>query len=146
MAFPSGSGIKNLSAMQEMQEMWVWSLGREAPLEKCMAIHFCILVWRILWTEEPGGLWSIGSQRIGHDWSDLACMHALNYTVKSKEEFKCKARNYKTPRRKHRQNTLWHKSQQDPQWPTSQNIGNKSKNKWDLIKIKSFYTIKESDK
>ena len=42
---------------------------------------------------------------------------------------KCKARNYKTPRGEHRQNTLWHKSQQDPLWSTSQNSGNKSKNK-----------------
>ena len=42
---------------------------------------------------------------------------------------KCKTRNYKTPRGEYRQNTLQHKSQQDPLWPTSQNIGNKSKNK-----------------
>ena len=44
----------------------------------------------------------------------------------------------KPPRGEHRQNTLWHKSQQDPLWPTSQNIRNKSKNKWDLMKLKSF--------
>ena len=42
---------------------------------------------------------------------------------------KCKTRNYKTPRGEHRQNTLWHTSQQDRLWPTSQNIGYKSKNK-----------------
>ena len=48
------------------------SLGREDSLEKGMAIHSSILTWRILWTEEPGGLLSIGSQRVGHDWSDLA--------------------------------------------------------------------------
>ena len=42
---------------------------------------------------------------------------------------KCKTRNYKTPRGEHRQNTLWHKSQQDPLWPTCQNIRHKSKNK-----------------
>ena len=41
-----------------------------------MGTHSSILAWRIPWTEEPGGLQSIGSQRIGHDWSDLACMHA----------------------------------------------------------------------
>ena len=42
-----------------------------------MATRSSILAWRILWTEEPGGLLSIGSYRVGHDWSDLACMHAL---------------------------------------------------------------------
>ena len=47
--------------------MWVRSLGREDPLEEGMATHSGILAWRIPWTEEPGGLWSIGSQRVGHD-------------------------------------------------------------------------------
>ena len=46
-------------------------------LEKEMATHSSILAWRILWTEEPGGLLSIGLHRVGHDWSNLACMHAL---------------------------------------------------------------------
>ena len=41
-----------------------------------MATHSSILVWKIPWTEDPGGLLSIGSQRVEHDWSDLACMHA----------------------------------------------------------------------
>ena len=54
--------------MQKMQETWVWSLGREDPLEEGMATHFHILAWRIPWTEEPGGLQSIGLQRIRHDW------------------------------------------------------------------------------
>ena len=45
------------------QEMWVWSLGWEDPLEKEMAIHSSILVWETSWTEEPGGLQSMGSQR-----------------------------------------------------------------------------------
>ena len=53
--------------MQEMQEMWVQSLGREDPLEKEMATHFSILAWEIPWTEEPGGLESTGLQRVGHD-------------------------------------------------------------------------------
>ena len=43
------------------------SLGREAPLEEGMATHSCILAWRIPWTEEPGGLQSMGSQRVRHD-------------------------------------------------------------------------------
>ena len=55
-----------------MYEMWVRSLGREDPLEEGMErIHSSILVWRIPWTEEPGGLQSVGSQRVRHDRSDL---------------------------------------------------------------------------
>ena len=46
-------------------------------MQKEMATHSRILVKRIPWTEEPGGLLSIGSQRVGHDLSDLACMHAM---------------------------------------------------------------------
>ena len=55
--------IKNSPAMQET---WVRSLGQEDPLEKGMATHSSILAWKITWTEEPGGLQSIGSQRVGH--------------------------------------------------------------------------------
>ena len=55
--------VKNLSAMQETQ---VLSLGQEDPLEKEMATHSSILVWRIPWTEEHGGLQSMASQRVGH--------------------------------------------------------------------------------
>ena len=58
--FPGGSGVKNLPAMQEPQEIWVWSLGQEDPLEEGMATHSNILAWRIPWTEEPGGLQSTG--------------------------------------------------------------------------------------
>ena len=58
--------VKNLPAMQETQ---VWSLGREDPLEKGMATYSSILAWRISWTEEPGGLESMGLQRVGHDWA-----------------------------------------------------------------------------
>ena len=50
-----------------MQETWVRSLGQEDPLEKEMATHSSILAWRIPWTEEPGELQSIGSQRVRHD-------------------------------------------------------------------------------
>ena len=56
--------VKNLPAMQKTQ---VRSLGKEDPLEKGMAIHSGILAWRIPWTEQPGGLPSIGSQRVGHN-------------------------------------------------------------------------------
>ena len=54
--------------MQEMQEMWIRSLGGEDPLEKEMAPHSSILAWETPWTEEPGGPQSMGSQRVGHDW------------------------------------------------------------------------------
>ena len=63
--------------MQEMQETWVRSLGQEDPLEKEMATHSSILAWKIPWTEEPSGLQSTGSQRVGHNSSDLACTHNL---------------------------------------------------------------------
>ena len=47
--------------------MWVQSLGGEDPLEEDMATHFSVIAWRIPWTEEPDGLQSMGSQRVGHD-------------------------------------------------------------------------------
>ena len=56
--------VKNLP---EMQETWVQSLGQEGPLEKGMAAHSSTLAWRIPWTEESGGLQSIGLKRVGHD-------------------------------------------------------------------------------
>ena len=55
--------VKNLPVMQEIR---VQSLGQEDPLEKRMATHSSILAWRIPWTEEPGGLQFIGSQRVRH--------------------------------------------------------------------------------
>ena len=55
----------------------VWDLlGYRICMEKEMATQSSTFAWRILWTEEPGGLLSMGSQRVGHDWGDLACMHA----------------------------------------------------------------------
>ena len=62
--FPGGSVVKNLLAMQETQ---VWSLGWEDSLEKEIVTHSSILSWRILWTEEPGGLQSLDLQRVRHD-------------------------------------------------------------------------------
>ena len=55
--------------MQELQETQVWSLGWEDPLEKGMATHSSILAWRIPWTEEPGRLQSMRSERVGHEWA-----------------------------------------------------------------------------
>ena len=56
--------VKNLPAVQET---WVPSLGREDPLEKGIATLSSVLAWRIPWTEEPGGLQAMGSQRVGHE-------------------------------------------------------------------------------
>ena len=68
--------VRNLPGMQEM---WVGSLGREDPLEEDIATHSNILAWRIPWTEEPGGLQSIGSQK---SWTPLnqLSMQAYIYT------------------------------------------------------------------
>ena len=59
--------LKNLPAMQET---WVQSLSQENSMEEDMATHFSILACSIPWTEESGGLQSMGSQRVRHEWSD----------------------------------------------------------------------------
>ena len=64
LGFPGGSVVKNLPAKQEM---WVWSLSWEDPLEKDMATLSSILAREIPWTEEPGGLQTTGSQRVIHN-------------------------------------------------------------------------------
>ena len=64
-----------------MQETCVWTLGQEDPLKKEMETHSRILPWEIPWTEEPSGLLSIRSHRVGHNWSNLACMHALEEEI-----------------------------------------------------------------
>ena len=56
--------VENLPALQETQETRVQSLGQEDPLEEGMTTHSSILAWRISWTEEPGGLQSIGLHRV----------------------------------------------------------------------------------
>ena len=56
--------IKNLPAMLETR---VQSLGRDSPVKKGMATHSSLLAWRIPWTKEPGGLQSMGLQKVGHD-------------------------------------------------------------------------------
>ena len=57
---------QRLKRLPAMWEAWVQSLGGEDPLEKEMATHSSILAWRIPWTEQPGGLQFMGSQRVGH--------------------------------------------------------------------------------
>ena len=64
LGFPGGSVVKNPPAKQER---WVWSLGQEDPLEKEIETHSSILAWEIPWTEKPGGLQSMGSQRVGNN-------------------------------------------------------------------------------
>ena len=82
--------VKNLPTMQEA---WVQSLGQENPLEKGMTTHSRIFAWRIPWTKEPGGLQSMGLQRVGHtEWltyrtyihETTAAVKAINITITSK--------------------------------------------------------------
>ena len=63
-----------------MEEMWVYSLGWEDPLEKEMATHSCILAWKILWTEEPHGLQFTGPQKSRTEFSDETMTFIYIYT------------------------------------------------------------------
>ena len=67
MGFPGGASAKEPACQCRRHETWVQSLGQEDPMEEGMAAHSSVLAWRIPWTEEPGGLQSIESQRVGHD-------------------------------------------------------------------------------
>ena len=67
LGFPGGSEVKKLPANTGDTKDAGLILGREDPLEEKMATHTSILAWRIPWTEEPGGLQSVGSQRVRHD-------------------------------------------------------------------------------
>ena len=69
-AFAVTQWVKNPPAMQKKQETWVRSPGQEDPLEECTAVHSSILAWRILWTEEPGGLQFMGLQNVRHNRND----------------------------------------------------------------------------
>ena len=70
---------QRLKRLPAMWETWVQSLGWEDPLGKEMATHSSILAWRIAWTEEPGGLQSIGSQRVGLKWLSMNAHEAMNF-------------------------------------------------------------------
>ena len=70
--------VKRLSSMLETQ---VQTLGQEDPLEKEMAIHSSTLAWKIPWTEEPGRLQFMGSQRVGHDWATSLHFTSLHFNV-----------------------------------------------------------------
>ena len=78
-AFPTTQLVKNLPAMQETQ---VQCLGQEDPLEKEMATQSNILAWKIPWTEEPGGLQSKESQRVGHNWATKHNMETAKTSLK----------------------------------------------------------------
>ena len=78
--FPGGSMVKNPPAMQETQETWAQSLSWEDPLEEEMSAYSSILNWNIPWTEKPGGLLSMGSQRVRHD---LVTEHAHTRCLKA---------------------------------------------------------------
>ena len=78
--------VKNLFAEQETQ---VWSLGWEDPLEEEMATHSSILAWDFPWTEKPGGLQSMGSKRMGHNWA----INTFTFWWLSGKESACKAGN-----------------------------------------------------
>ena len=71
---------QRLKHLPAMWETWVRSLGHEDPLEKEMATHSSILAWRIPRTEEPGGLQSTGSQRVGHNWATSLHFTSLHST------------------------------------------------------------------
>ena len=64
---PGGSVGKESTCNAGDAEMWVMSLGQEDPHEEGMATHSSVLAWKIPWTEKPGGLQSIGLQRVRHD-------------------------------------------------------------------------------
>ena len=85
--------VRTCLPKQEMKETQIQSLSREDPLEEGMETHFSFLSWRIPWTEESDGLWSVRSQRDRLNWSPLACMNAyihcskqfikMNYPIQS---------------------------------------------------------------
>ena len=79
---PTGSSDGKESAnLPATWETWVQSLGEKDPLEKGMATHSSILAWRIPWTEEPGGLQSMGSQRAGHDGATFTFTYCEGRTL-----------------------------------------------------------------
>ena len=79
MGFPGGASGKEPACQFSRLETQVQSLGWGDPLEEGTATHSSILAWRIPWTEEPGGLQSMGSQRVGDDRSDLARTQGADY-------------------------------------------------------------------
>ena len=79
MGFPGAAVVKNTPDNAGLRNA-APSLGQEDPLEREMATLSNILAWRIIWSEEPGGLQSMRSHRAGHDWSDLTHTHTHTHT------------------------------------------------------------------
>ena len=88
-ASPVAQLVKTQLSMQKIQEAWVLSLGWEDTLEKEMATHSSILAWKIPWTEESGGVQSMGSQRVGHHWATEQQRNALWSTCSWDAPFCC---------------------------------------------------------
>ena len=105
--------------------MQLQSLGQKDPLEEGMATHCSILAWRSPWTEEPGGLQSMGLQRVGHDWSDLACMHPFLW-FNSVQSFTC-VRLFVTP------------------WTAACQAFLSITNSWSLLKLMSIESVMPSN-
>ena len=80
-----GQIVKNPPAIHET---WVHSLGWEDPLEEGITTHSSILSWRIPWTEEPGGLQSMGLRRVGHDWAAKHSMHSQHWELLLNQEIR----------------------------------------------------------
>ena len=74
---------QTIKCLPTVRETWVWSLGREDPLEKALATHCSTLAWKIPWNEEPGRLQSMGLQRVGHDWA--TSLHFFTHGLKRRE-------------------------------------------------------------
>ena len=84
--FAGSSVVKNPPAdAGDARQTWVWSLGQEDPLKKEMATHSIILAWEIPWTEEPGRLQSMGSQRVGDTWAHTHATLLLRLKKKKKQ-------------------------------------------------------------
>ena len=97
-AFPMAWQVKNPPVMQETHEMRVRSLGQEDPLKQEMATHSSILAWRTPWTEEPGGLQSIGLQRVRHDWTlTHTTSFIIQYWIQTDKKLHFKSTVYGTP-------------------------------------------------
>ena len=79
LGFPGEASGKESNCQRRRHKTRVWSLGQEDPLQEGLATLSSILAWRILWTEEPGGLQYIGLQRVGHDWSNWAKIMIVVY-------------------------------------------------------------------
>ena len=84
--FPGGASGKEPACQCRRRKRLRFDLGREDPLEEDMATHSSILDWRIPWREEPGGLQSMTTQRVGHNWSYLACVQVWDDTLLSKHD------------------------------------------------------------